>query len=224
MDSLPFRPYGGFMSKRTLTAPRVHVAYATTFGTTGEIAADIANVLRQRGNTVTTGPIGDGIDSADIDALIIGAPIHYDTWTSPARNFVKDNEAFLRTIPVAYFFTCGTLFEPTGKALAAAQKYANTLERLSDHIAPVSIGQFAGVLDYSRMNLATRIALKIPFTLMGVAEGDYRNWDAIRSWTLSLHRHFRRAGGERVPSAGFETVRLRRTPQPADSRSAPRNS
>lgn len=43
------------------------------------------------------------------------------------------------------------------------------------------------------MNLRTRIALRIPFTLMGVDEGDHRDWDDIRAWTQGLPLQYARA-------------------------------
>lgn len=55
----------------------------------------------------------------------------------------------LGNVPVAYFFTCGTLFEPTAKNRSEAQKYAAKLENLPERVSPVGIGQFAGVLDYA---------------------------------------------------------------------------
>lgn len=186
----------GSVSTRATTVPdatcgqaegrRLLVTYASRFGTTGEVAEAIAGTACQQGMTADTKPIDDVADINGYDAVIIGAPIHYDNWMSEARDFVIGNEAALSNVPVAYFFTCGTLFEPTAKNRSKAQHYADKLENLSERVAPISIGQFGGVFAYSRMNLRTRLALKIPFTLMGVSEGDYRNWDTIRAWTEAL--------------------------------------
>jgi menaquinone-dependent protoporphyrinogen oxidase len=52
---------------------------------------------------------------------------------------------------------------------------------------PVSIGRFAGVLDFSKMSFLTRLIFKTVSTVTGVREGDYRDWDAIRSWAQSIH-------------------------------------
>lgn len=165
---------------------RLLVAYASRFGTTGEVAEATADAACQQGMLADTKAIGDVANIGDYDAVIIGAPINYDNWMSEARDFVTDNETALSNLPVAYFFTCGTLFEPTAENRNKAQIYADKLENLSERVAPVEIGQFAGVLDYSRMDLRTRIAMRIPSTLMGVDEGDYRDWDAIRSWSHDL--------------------------------------
>lgn len=165
---------------------RLLVAYASRFGTTGEVAHAIADIARRHGMSADTKSIGEVADIGDYDAVVIGAPIHYDNWMSEARDFVTDNEAALGNVPVAYFFTCGTLFEPTAKNQAKAQQYADKLRNLSERIAPVEVGQFAGVLDYSRMGVGTRLLLKLPFTVLGVKAGDYRDWGAIRSWSHDL--------------------------------------
>ena len=165
---------------------RVLVAYASRFGTTGEVAETIAETLRRRGDSVDVKGVGDVTGVGDYDAIIVGAAINYDAWMSEARAFVTDNELALSQVPVAYFFTCGTLFEDSAGARSKAQRYADKLEQLSDRVTPFSIGQFAGVLDYSRMNRPTRILAWIPFALMGAKEGDYRDLGAIRAWTDAL--------------------------------------
>ena len=169
-----------------LADPRVLVAFASRFGTTGEVAEAIAETLRCRGASVDVRRAGDVADVAGYDAIIVGAAINYDTWMSDARAFVARHESALSHVPVAYFFTCGTLFEDSVAARTKAQRYAEKLEQVSDRVAPVSIGQFAGALDYSRMNRPTRFVLKIPFALMGVQEGDRRDFGAIRSWSESV--------------------------------------
>ena len=174
---------------------RLLVTYASRFGTTGEVAGAIADTACAQGMSADTLPVGDVTNIGDYDAVVIGAPIHYDNWMSEARDFVTDNEAALSQVPVAYYFTCGTLFEPTAKNQAKAQTYADKLQNLSQRIAPVEIGQFGGVLDYSLMNLRTRLALRIPFTVMGAKEGDYRDWDAVRSWSRNLPLQSEQAGG-----------------------------
>jgi menaquinone-dependent protoporphyrinogen oxidase len=106
----------------------------------------------------------------------------------------------LSTLPVAYFFTCGILAERSEKAENKALSFAGKLEALSDQIKPVSIGRFAGVLNYGKMNLRTRIALKTVFTVMGAHEGDYRDWDAISAWGESVLNLTREPAAPRTPT------------------------
>lgn len=166
--------------------PRVLVAYASEFGTTGEVAQAVAERFCQVGATTDTKRIRDVDDLSTYDAVVIGGAIQYDNWMSEARDFVTSNEDVLATIPVAYFFTCGTLSDTSPKAIDKANGYANKLETVSQRVNPTSIGQFAGVLDFSRMNLRTRIGLWPIFKIMGASEGDYRDWTAINTWSDSI--------------------------------------
>jgi menaquinone-dependent protoporphyrinogen oxidase len=132
---------------------RVLIAYASKYGTTGEVAEAIARTMCQQGAAADTMRIAEVRDLSVYDAVVIGGAIHYDKWMSEARHFVTANEDMLSTLPVAYFFTCGILAEGSEKAENKALRYAGKLEALSDQIKPVSIGRFAGALDYGKMNL-----------------------------------------------------------------------
>jgi menaquinone-dependent protoporphyrinogen IX oxidase len=64
----------------------------------------------------------------------------------------------------------------TGSYLAPVLKAAPGLK-------PVSVGFLAGTLDYGRLDLLTRLYVRV---LFGTPAGDYRNWEAIRAWAASL--------------------------------------
>jgi menaquinone-dependent protoporphyrinogen oxidase len=104
-----------------------------------------------------------------------------------AVDFVKTNQIALGNLPVAYFFTCLTLAKRNAKTEQQALAYSDKLVALSSQVMPVGIGRFAGVLDFSKMSFLTRFMLKTITTVAGVREGDYRDWDAIRSWAQSIH-------------------------------------
>ena len=176
--------------------PKVLVAYASEFGTTGEVAQAVAARFCQAGATTDTKRIRDVGDLSIYDAVVIGGAIQYENWMSEARDFVTRNEAVLSTIHVAYFFTCAALSDPSPKAIDKANGYADKLEAVSHRVNPVSIGRFAGVLDYNRMNLRTRIGLRVIFTVMGVNEGDYRDWNAINAWSDSITEMPNQRGGQ----------------------------
>lgn len=166
--------------------PRILVAYASQFGSTGEVAQAVAERLCQTGATTDTKRIRNVRDLSIYDAVVIGGAIQYENWMSEARDFVTRNEDILSAIPVAYFFTCAALADSSAEATDKANGYAGKLEAISQRVNPVSIGRFAGVLDYSRMNLRTRVGLRVIFTVMGVRDGDYRDWNAVNSWSSSI--------------------------------------
>lgn len=165
---------------------RVLVTYASRFGTTADVAAAITATLSDRGVPTDVRPISEVTDLDHYTAVVIGGAINYDQWMPQARRFVDENEARLAAVPVAYFFTCGALFDQSARGRAKAHQYADKLRAQSQRIAPVAIGQFAGALDYRRMGLLTRLIVRVPFTLRGVSAGDHRDWRAIRTWADAL--------------------------------------
>jgi menaquinone-dependent protoporphyrinogen oxidase len=158
------------------------IAYASQFGTTGEVAEAIGEVLCQAGNTVETKWVKNVKDLSDYDAVIIGSAIQYDSWMSEAEEFVTANKNILNKLPVAYFFTCLALAMQSGKGEKKAMTFSDRLYALVPQVKPVCVGRFAGVLDYSKMPFLTLIVLKVMLSILGVKEGDYRDWDAIRAW------------------------------------------
>ena len=165
---------------------KILIAYASQFGTTGEVAKAIGEVLCQKGNRVDTRWIKNVQDLNNYDAVIIGSAIQYDKWMPQATEFVIENQNILSKLPVAYFFTCLTLSKKTKKTEQKAKAYSDKIYSLVPQVKPVSVGRFAGVLDYSKMSFFTSIILKIMLSILGVSEGDYRDWDAIQSWANRL--------------------------------------
>ncbi|MCK5352931.1 hypothetical protein KAJ77_10120, partial [bacterium] len=68
---------------------KILIAYASEFGTTGEVAVAIGDVLCQEGNTVETKWVKNVKDLNNYDAVIIGSPIQKGKWISEAKEFVK---------------------------------------------------------------------------------------------------------------------------------------
>ena len=161
---------------------KILIAYASEFGSTGEVAVAIGDVLCQEGNTVETKWIKNVKDLNNYDQVIIGGAIHKDNWMSEAIEFVKANQKILQQLPVAYFFTCLKLHKLNPKGDLEAKEYSDKLHAMVPQVKPVSIGGFAGVLDYSNMGFFSRIILKAILYKKGIKEGDYRDWDAIHAW------------------------------------------
>jgi len=127
------------------------------------------------------------IDNIDgYEQVIIGSPIQYDTWMDEAKTFVQAYETELSVLNVSYFFTCLTLSKKSKKTIKQAQAYADDLSLLNPNIKAQSIGQFAGVLDYSKFSFIFRLLAGVMFTVLGVKEGDYRDWNAIAKWSNKI--------------------------------------
>jgi len=165
---------------------KVLVTYASEYGSTQGVAEAIGSNLCKDGFAVDVVYIEHLKDIDNYENIIIGSPIQYDTWMQEAKVFVEKNQEVLAQKSVAYFFTCLTLSKKSEKARQQAQGYANALLALNSKVVPESIGQFAGVLDYSKFSFAFRLLAYGMFSILGVKEGDYRDWNAIKKWSNSL--------------------------------------
>jgi menaquinone-dependent protoporphyrinogen oxidase len=167
--------------------PKVLIAYASQCGSTGEVAEAIGDVLCQCGAFVETKWVKSVKALNDYSAVIIGSAIHKSQWMPEATAFVTTNQNVLSKLPVAYFFTCLTLSLDTDEARRKAMTFLDPLHTEVPQVKPVSVGRFAGVLDYSKLSFMYRTVMKRKMEKRGIQEGDYRDWNAIRSWAAEIH-------------------------------------
>jgi menaquinone-dependent protoporphyrinogen oxidase len=168
------------------TGKRILVAYDSDCGSTGGVAVAIGETLFESGNSVDVRCVRNIKNLQEYDAVVIGSPIQYDKWLDDAREFVEANKEVLSKIPVAYFFTCLVLSRRTEKSLQEAMELAETVYNVVPEVEPLSIGQFAGLLDYSKISFVKKMLLRTVLLTKKVKEGDYRDWDAIRHWAKGL--------------------------------------
>ena len=166
-------------------AKRFLVTYASAYGSTKEMAERIGKSLCEEGNSVDIKWVNHVEDVRDYDMVIVGGAIQYDTWLEEAQAFVKHHEESLSKIPLAYFFTCLTLASKSSKAQDQAEGYAQNIQSLTS-LKPLDIQGFAGVLDYSKMSFVFRQVARAIFAVMGVKEGDYRDWKAVGLWSQKI--------------------------------------
>ncbi len=158
------------------------ITYATRFGSTAEIAKTIGTILEHEGQQVEVRPVEEVTSLDGYGAVLLGSAIRGTKWLPEAVDFLAVHHAELSQLPVAYFTLCLTLQEDTAENRRIVQEYhAPLLQDFSD-VCPVSIGMFAGRVDFDQFALPLRLmakAAKIP-------EGDWRNWDEIENWARDL--------------------------------------
>ncbi|MFC1883469.1 flavodoxin domain-containing protein [Thermodesulfobacteriota bacterium] len=165
---------------------KVLVAYASLCGTTGGVAEAIGKVLCDRGASVDVRYLKKVNDIEQYDAFIIGSATRSASWWPEAIEYVKKNKNELSRRPVAYFLTCLALQKDNKNSRKVARGYMDAVLESVPEVNPVDIGLFAGVLDYSKLNLIYRMVMKSKMKKKGVPEGDFRNWDAIRKWAEGI--------------------------------------
>ncbi len=175
-----------------MAGQKVLVVYASRCGTTGGVAETIGRTLCGAGFDVDTRLAKQVEDIGPYTAVVLGSAVNRATWLPDAIEFAQRHREALSRIPVAYFLTCLALYEDTAEARKLARNYMEPALKAAPEVRPVDSGFFAGALDYSKMNVVVRMVMKSKMQAKGVPEGDFRNWNAITSWTKGLIVPFRK--------------------------------
>ncbi len=170
-------PEGG-CGGETNMGKRVLVAYASKHGSTGGVADAIGKELCGRGLAADVALIRNAGDLGLYQGAVVGSAVYMGKWMPEAADFVKENRDILRRIPVAYFLVCITMAKPTEESRAETLSYLEPVLRSVPEIRPLGIGTFAGALAYSKLSWINKRILKAK----GVPEGDFRDWNGIRTW------------------------------------------
>jgi menaquinone-dependent protoporphyrinogen oxidase len=164
---------------------RILVTYASRTGSTRGVAEAIGKTLAEHGEPVAVLRMQDVKDLAPYRAVVAGSAIQGRQWLPEAMQFMQTHRATLVQKPFAAFLVCMTL------AMPSADKYresvAGFLQPVRALVKPVSEGIFAGALDISKIpSFSDRLKFRVS-VLFGVwAEGDHRDWNAIRAWAENI--------------------------------------
>lgn len=169
----------------------VLVAVASKHGSTRAIAKTIADELRTAGVATDLHEVGEFDDFGEYDAVVFGSAIYAGHWLPEAKQFAERHRAELATVPV-WLFSSGPLGAPDPRP-------HDDPRQLAAPMGPVEIRDhrvFAGKLDKSSLGLRERLIVRA----IGAPEGDFRDWEAIRSWageigTALAERQAASAGG-----------------------------
>ena len=190
---------------------KILVTFATESGSTREVAEEIGKTLRHNGTLVEVHPIRETRNLSAYDAVVVGGPMIMG-WHREALQFIQAHQRVLSQKPVAYFVTALSLtrtaetsldgipiFQDPALAkppknpdrLSYKENYATVKNYLAPplhkapQVKPMSVGFFAGKLDYGKLNLLARLFVQF---VVGGQPGDYRNWDGIRGWATELRQ------------------------------------
>ena len=167
---------------------KILVTYASRFGSTEGVAKNIGKTLSENGMEVDVLPMRDVRDLSAYDAVVAGSAINGGAWLPEAMQFLRAYQNELKRKPFAAFLVCMTL---TMKNAEQYRGHVSTwLDPVRALVRPVSEGLFAGGLDISKIpSFSDRLKFRLS-VLFGVwKEGDHRDWDAIRKWTLEVKPH-----------------------------------
>jgi len=147
----------------------VLVAYATKRGSTREVAAEVARVIRQSGVEVEISPARE-VKSVDrYRAVVLGGALYMGRWHKDARKLLKRYRSELVSLPLAVFAMGPKSTDPEALEGAGAE-LARALDAVPE-IHPFSTAVFGGVFSLGKKHTI-----------------DARDWKAIESWAYEVVR------------------------------------
>ncbi len=157
----------------------VLVAYATTHGSTEEVAEAIAATLREGGLAVDLQPMRQVRSLAGYSAVVLGAPLYMFRWHKDARRFLSRHRQALTGRPVA-------IFAPGPFTTGDEKEWQGSREQLHKELAafpwltPIAVEIVGGTFDPEK--------LRFPYSLFmrQVPANDLRDWPAIHAWAGQL--------------------------------------
>ena len=163
----------------------VLVAYASRYGSTQEVAEEIADTLRKAGLAVDLWPARDvkGLDG--YGAVVLGAPLYVMRWHKDAGNFLSRHKKALTRLPVAVF-ALGPL-QPDEKELQiTGQQWDKALAKFP-WLQPKAVELFVGKYDPANLGFLHRLMTKgTTSPLHNLPASDNRDWQAIRAWASEV--------------------------------------
>jgi menaquinone-dependent protoporphyrinogen oxidase len=161
---------------------KVLLAYASTHGSTQEIAEAVAAALRDHGLAVDLQPARDVRTLEGVDAVVLGAPLYmFHLHKDGLRFLSRHQKALAGGLPLAIF--AGGPIETSGE-----DTWQEVRRQLDQELAKfpwlrlVSLEVVGGRHDPEKLRFPWNL---IP-ALKGIPPIDLRDWDAIRLWAESL--------------------------------------
>ncbi|MBN2472041.1 MAG: flavodoxin domain-containing protein [Anaerolineae bacterium] len=165
----------------------VLVTYASKSGSTAEVAEFMGEALREAGASVDVKPVKTAHEMQGYDLVFVGSAIRVGKWLGEAVQFVEEHKTDLAKQPTAFFTVCLTMQENTPEKRAEVQAY---LDPVREIFTPQAEEFFAGVAQMERLGFIERMAMKA----IKPPLGDFRDWAAIRAWTLEVYQQLSASG------------------------------
>ncbi len=166
---------------------KILVAYATKSGSTVDVAQAIGKSLTDKGATVNVHSIKSVTTVDGYGAVIVGSGIRFGQWLPEAVGFVKNNQAKLSQLPIAFFTVHILNIDDSETSRQARQAYTEPVRKI---LTPKSEVFFAGRIDFSKLSFGEVLLAKA----MSVKEQDLRDWNKIRAWAEGIYPMLGSAG------------------------------
>lgn len=166
----------------------VLVGFATRYGSTEEIAGEVASALIGAGLAVNLQPLKEIRSLAGYHAVVIGAPLQMYRWHKDAVNFLTKQRKALAQIPAAVF-AVGPVQSPR-----VEQEWIDARAQIDKELArfpwfkPASVEVLGGVFDPEKLTgLMKTFAKAAPASTA-------RDTKAVKAWAVGLVEKLKQPG------------------------------
>ncbi|MCL4562149.1 MAG: flavodoxin [Chloroflexi bacterium] len=160
---------------------KILVAYASSYGSTQEIAEEITKVLRSQDLEVDLQLMRQVNTLDGYFAVVLGAPLYMFHWHKDALHFLARHQNALARKPVA-IFAGGPFGSGDGNEWQEVRSQLDKELVKFPWLRPVAVEIVGGRFDPAK--------LRFPYSLIPALRqmpaSDLRDWEAIRSWANDL--------------------------------------
>jgi menaquinone-dependent protoporphyrinogen oxidase len=157
----------------------VLVAYATKYGSTREVAEEIAVRLRAAGLHVHVGAAAETKGLGGYSAVVLGTALYFFMWRGEAHRFVRRNRKVLSTVPFA-LFGLGPI-EDTQEQFDGAREHLDKGLAKHEWLKPRAVAVFGGKVE----PLGLRFPDNNP-AVRAMGSVDLRDFETIGAWADTL--------------------------------------
>ncbi len=165
---------------------KVLVAFASTHGSTQEVAEDVAATLRAHGLEVDLQPMRNVRTLDGYRAVVLGAPLYMFHLHKDAQNFLSKHQNVLKNGLPAAIFAGGSIENADAEESKEVRKQLDQELAKFSWFQPVAVEVIGGRFDPANLrfpwNLIPALKMRPP--------SDFRDWPAIRAWAGSLPCQF----------------------------------
>lgn len=161
------------------------VAYATKYGTTGEVAKAIGEELEALGLTVDVQQAHQVDTPERYGAYVLGAPLYIGRWHGDIRRFIETNKFLIQQRPTAVF-ALGPITTEAHEMSGSVQQFNKQINQI-EWLEPVAKQVFVGAYNPAKLEGMHRLFTSMAASpLYGVPATDNRDWGAITAWAENL--------------------------------------